>query len=94
MTYAVIERGQLLTARAVIDCAAVFRALVTAVFLSSLWLSVGCARVKPYQRGHLAKPSMVGDRAEAEKRCWQHQTGSREGGDGGTGEPGGGCGCN
>ena len=94
MTSSVMARGQILTARAVIDCAAVFRALVTAVILTSLWLSAGCARVKPYQRGQLAKPSMVGDRTEAEKRSWQHQTGSREGGDGGTGGGGGGCGCN
>ena len=54
----------------------------------------GCARVKPYQREHLSKRSMTADRHPAEQRFGQHQTGSREGADGGTGEPGGGCGCN
>jgi hypothetical protein len=54
----------------------------------------GCARVKPYQREHLARPSMVGDREPGETRFEQHARGSREGADGGTGEAGGGCGCN
>jgi Domain of unknown function (DUF4266) len=54
----------------------------------------GCARVKPYQREHLARPSMVSDRQPGEARFEQHMRGSREGADGGTGEAGGGCGCN
>ncbi|HTE51834.1 MAG TPA: DUF4266 domain-containing protein [Kofleriaceae bacterium] len=54
----------------------------------------GCARVKPYQRENLARRSMVGDREPGESRFEQHARGSREGADGGTGEAGGGCGCN
>jgi hypothetical protein len=53
-----------------------------------------CARVKPYQREHLARRSMVNDREPGESRFEQHARGSREGADGGTGEAGGGCGCN
>jgi Domain of unknown function (DUF4266) len=56
--------------------------------------AAGCARVKPYQREYLARPAMVSDRDPGQMRFSQHQTGSREGADGGTGEPGGGCGCN
>jgi hypothetical protein len=54
----------------------------------------GCAEVRPYQREHLARRSMVSDRAAGEARFAQHARGSREGADGGTGEAGGGCGCN
>jgi hypothetical protein len=54
----------------------------------------GCAVVKAHQRGHLAKRAMTGDRDAGEARFAGHERGSREGADGGTGEPGGGCGCN
>jgi hypothetical protein len=66
------------------------------VFLvaAALLVGAGCARVKPYQREHLARRSMVSDRDPGESRFAQHARGSREGADGGTGEPGGGCGCN
>ncbi|MGE0399325.1 MAG: DUF4266 domain-containing protein [Kofleriaceae bacterium] len=37
---------------------------------------------------------MTNDRDPGEARFNQHASGSREGADGGTGEPGGGCGCN
>ena len=47
-----------------------------------------------HQRENLARRSMTQDRDAGEARFGQHQTGSREGADGGTGEPGGGCGCN
>lgn len=53
-----------------------------------------CARVRPYQRQDLARRAMVEDRGAGDRRFHQHQTGAREGADGGTGEPGGGCGCN
>jgi hypothetical protein len=56
--------------------------------------STGCVRVKPYQREHLARRSMLADREPGESRFDQHARGSREGADGGTGEAGGGCGCN
>lgn len=54
----------------------------------------GCVVVKAHQRGNLAKRSMTNDRDPGEARFNQHAAGSREGADGGTGQPGGGCGCN
>ena len=54
----------------------------------------GCIRVHAHQREDLARRAMVQDRDAGERRFDQHKTGSREGADGGTGEPGGGCGCN
>ena len=57
-------------------------------------VSAGCVRVRPHERENLARRSMIQDRDPAERRTSQHATGSREGADGGTGEPGGGCGCN
>ena len=56
--------------------------------------AAGCVRVQAHQRGNLAKRSMTNDRDAGEARFGQHATGSREGADGGTGQPGGGCGCN
>jgi len=53
-----------------------------------------CVVVRSHERETLAKRSMTDDRAAGERRFGQHQTGAREGADGGTGEPGGGCGCN
>lgn len=60
----------------------------------ALTAASGCARVKPYEREFLARPAMVNDRDPGQMRFSQHQNGSREGADGGSGEPGGGCGCN
>jgi hypothetical protein len=57
-------------------------------------LGAGCATVKPWQREDLARPSMTNDQAAGEQRFHQHARGAREGADGGTGEAGGGCGCN
>lgn len=54
----------------------------------------GCARVKPWQREDLARRTMIEDRPPGERRFEQHARGSREGADGGSGEAGGGCGCN
>jgi hypothetical protein len=64
------------------------------IFLAIATLTVGCVRVRAHQRGNLAKRSMTLDRDPGEARFSQHERGSREGADGGTGEPGGGCGCN
>jgi hypothetical protein len=64
------------------------------VLVLAALLATSCVRVRAHQRENLAKPSMTQDRAAGERRFGQHQTGSREGADGGTGEPGGGCGCN
>jgi hypothetical protein len=61
----------------------------------SLLLAVsGCVGVKPYQREYLARRHMIRYRDEGETRFEQHARGAREGSDGGTGEAGGGCGCN
>jgi hypothetical protein len=68
--------------------------VVILLIISLLWLTSGCARVKPYQREHLARRAMVDDRTPGGTRFEQHRNGSREGADGGTGQPGGGCGCN
>jgi hypothetical protein len=54
----------------------------------------GCVVVRAHQRGYLAKRSMTEDRDVGEMRFAGHERGSREGADGGTGQPGGGCGCN
>ncbi len=69
------------------------RSVASLVLLMAISLS-GCVRVKAYQRGNLAKRAMTNDRDAGEARFGQHATGSREGADGGTGQPGGGCGCN
>ncbi len=68
-----------------------FRIVLAAMALAAVG---GCARVKPYQREHLARPSMTSDQEAGEARFQQHTRGAREGADGGTGEAGGGCGCN
>ena len=57
-------------------------------------LSTGCVVVKHHQRGNLSKRSMTNDQEPGESRFKVHERGSREGADGGTGQPGGGCGCN
>jgi hypothetical protein len=64
--------------------------------LASAWLvgAAGCARVRPHQREHLSRRAMIADQEAGEARFQQHARGAREGADGGTGEAGGGCGCN
>ena len=59
-----------------------------------LLLTSACAVVRPHEREDLSRQAMVHDRDAGESRFRQHETGAREGSDGGTGEPGGGCGCN
>jgi hypothetical protein len=54
----------------------------------------GCVRVHPHERETLSRRSMVDDRDVGARRFDSHRAGSREGAEGGTGEPGGGCGCN
>lgn len=54
----------------------------------------GCVVVRAHQRENLAKRSMTNDRDAGETRFGAHERGAREGADGGTGQPGGGCGCN
>lgn len=74
---------------------AAVRGLPSFVFVITAALAgSGCVVVKAHQRGNLAKRSMTNDREAGETRFGQHARGSREGADGGTGQPGGGCGCN
>jgi len=68
-------------------------ACLAALFAVSVAAS-GCVRAKAYQREFLAKRGMTQDQDASEVRFQQHARGSREGSDGGTGEAGGGCGCN
>jgi hypothetical protein len=67
-------------------------ALVTIVAVLST--ASACVRVKPYEREVHARRAMIDDRAAGEARFEQHARGSREGADGGSGDAGGGCGCN
>jgi Domain of unknown function (DUF4266) len=72
----------------------VHRMFLASLLAASACAASACAVVRPHERENLARPSMVSDRATGELRSRQHQTGAREGADGGTGAPGGGCGCN
>ncbi len=54
----------------------------------------GCVVVRAHQRENLAKRAMTEDVDPGESRFKQHERGAREGAEGGTGQPGGGCGCN
>lgn len=56
--------------------------------------ATGCANVKPYERGYLARQEMQFDPDPIEARFTQHIYGSKEGAHGGYGVGGGGCGCN
>ena len=51
-------------------------------------------RVKPYERGNLAKPVMANDRDPLMKAMTEHAYFTREASFGGGGVGGGGCGCN
>ena len=69
------------------------RRLAVFVILAALIPASGCV-VRAHQREDLAKRSMTEDRDPGEMRFESHERGSREGAEGGTGQPGGGCGCN
>jgi uncharacterized protein DUF4266 len=65
--------------------------------LSALSAVAGCGHappIQPWQREYLSKRAMRFDADPLEARFRQHMFGSREGADGGYGQPGGGCGCN
>jgi hypothetical protein len=70
-----------------------------AVITSALFVVVcaalsGCAEVKPWQRGNLARSHMALDTDPLESQSKQHMYFSKEGSSGGYGVGGGGCGCN
>jgi len=71
---------------------AAVKSLVSVLFIAVM--GSGCVTVKAHQRGNLAKRAMTEDRDVGELRFSEHARGSREGATGGTGQPGGGCGCN
>ncbi|MFK8002920.1 MAG: DUF4266 domain-containing protein [Polyangiales bacterium] len=54
----------------------------------------GCATTKPWEREHLARPSMSPDGEPGHDSLREHYLGTREGAVGGFGGGGGGCGCN
>ena len=61
-----------------------------------LWVvcaCVGCAPVRPWQRGVLASDCMRPDARPEESQARTHMLGAREGSQGAAGERGGGCGC-
>jgi hypothetical protein len=68
------------------------------MLLGLLAMSAGCSRiqpwVKPYERERLADPVMAWDRSPIASGYITHVRENREGARGGTGEAGGGCGCN
>jgi len=67
--------------------------LLLAVLLASTAMS-GCARVRPYEREHLADPIMSFDLDAIEASRELHWIEAREGSTGGFGGAGGGCACN
>lgn len=73
---------------------------VRALLLSSSLLvtlapfAAGCSHVRPWQREDLARRTMVADQEPGETRFDDHARTSREGAGGGSGQAGGGCGCN
>jgi hypothetical protein len=54
----------------------------------------GCAAVKPWEKGALAKPEMTFESDPLQARFEQHIYFSKENASGGYGVGGGGCGCN
>ena len=67
--------------------------LALLIALAALSVS-GCARVKPWEREHLADPIMQFDVNKEERAVREHFLGTREGSAGSFGVSGGGCGCN
>lgn len=71
------------------------RARVTSWIAAAALLALaGCATTKPYQREHLASPTMSPNGDPDRKALRVHFLGTREGSVGGFGGGGGGCGCN
>ena len=68
--------------------------LLLFVLAAGLFGAVGCAHVKPWQRGTLADPVMRADRDPIGTLMDEHIFFSREAASGGRGVGGGGCGCN
>ena len=69
------------------------RLLGVAGLLTTVLLG-GCAPVHPWERGHLAQPSMSLDEDPLLTSISEHIYTSKEASSGGAGPAGGGCGCN
>ena len=67
--------------------------IIRVVLVTALFISAGCVKVQPWQRGNLAKQHMLFDTDPTEGKFLQHMYDSREGAAGGYGVGGGGCGC-
>lgn len=70
------------------------RFALVASALASVACASGCAAVKPWERGTLAKPQMLFGADLVEVQLEEHVFQYREGASGGFGFGGGGCGCN
>ena len=57
-------------------------------------VTTGCAEIKPWERGTLARDDMAWDPDPLEAALRAHAYFSKEGGLPGSGAGGGGCGCN
>lgn len=72
--------------------------MIRAAILIVIPLICACSeslvRVKPYERGVLAKPIMAADPDPILQAMAEHAYFSREASSGGSGVGGGGCGCN
>jgi hypothetical protein len=68
--------------------------LVVSLVLAACALAAGCSHVHPWQREDLARRTMIADQEPGEARFDGHSRTSREGAGGGSGQAGGGCGCN
>lgn len=71
-----------------------FRCVLPLASLMAAACSPQLERVKPYERGTLAKPVMAESLDPLQKAMTEHAYFSREGSYGGGGVGGGGCGCN
>jgi len=70
------------------------KSMSTLLVVLLLASSSGCATVKPWQKGLLAKPEMAWSSNPLEAAIAQHQYFAKEASTGGDGSAGGGCGCN
>ena len=68
------------------------QAYIVLLIIMGICLS-GCAPVKPWERGNLAKPEMAFDFNSMQNRYREHVYNSREAALGGDSADGGGCGC-
>ena len=70
------------------------RQFLGVVFFLFIVLSLGCTRVKPWERDVLSKDVMTFDREAVESALDHGYYNAREGAAGGFEAGGGGCGCN